>query len=108
MIARGTGTGAGIRAVDDGTMSDDDVVVDVSFTNYSSLDDTALDDVAVTLGAGNQTPTAPLFLDAPALDFSQLAASITRNAGGPNGTVGALDFEGEPRTMGTQIDIGGR
>ena len=104
VIARGTGSGVGIRAVDAGGTGDDDVDVNISFTNHSGIVEDE-PDADVIEGAGNTT-TAPLFADASSLDFSQLAGSVTRNAGSPNGTIGSVDFDGEDRTQEGTIDIG--
>jgi hypothetical protein len=102
------GTGAGISAVDDGTVGDDNLDVNVSFTNYSSIDDPEPDDADVIEGAGNQT-AAPLFVDPSptVLDFHQLAGSPTIDAGSPDTTTGTVDIDGEPRIQGTALDIGG-
>jgi len=59
----------------------------------------------------NQDPTAagffPLLVDPVNGDFHQLAGSPTRNAGSPDAFTGAFDIDGQPRVMGSAIDIGG-
>jgi Ca2+-binding RTX toxin-like protein len=107
VIARGDGTGAGIRAEDDAVADGDNLDINVAFSNYSSIAETP-PEADVIEGAGNQT-AAPLFVNAsPTVrDFHQLTGSPTINMGSPDGTTGALDFDGETRIMGAALDIGG-
>jgi Ca2+-binding RTX toxin-like protein len=94
----------GLELEDDG--GDDDVQVDVSYSNLSSTFDDASPDTVLNLGPGNQIGMPPLFVDAAAGDFHQLAGSPTRNAGSPDPLTGALDFDRQARVMGGTIDIG--
>ena len=60
---------------------------------------------AVTDGGGNQSGD-PLFADAPTEDFHLLSGSPAIDAGTDDGSLGATDLEGRPRTLGAAPDIG--
>ena len=62
---------------------------------------------SLIIGAG-VIHTDPLFVDEPAGDARLLADSPARDAGDPSTTVptGAADFEGDPRIIGANIDLG--
>jgi len=102
VIARAPGTG--IRAVDTGGVGDDDVEIDVAFSNYSSVLAEPPDARVVLLG--NNQQTAPLFANAGGGDYRQLPGSATIGAGTSAALLGPLDFEGQPRVQGTAPDIG--
>jgi hypothetical protein len=70
---------------------------EVSYSNYRALGSTG-----VNAGAGNQTATAPSFVD-PAGDFHPVDGSVTEDAGTASVTLGA-DPDGKGR--GTTPDIG--
>ncbi len=105
-IARGFGAmGEGIRAEDDAGTDNLDVVT--SFSNYSSFIEVEPEGDFIDAG-GNQT-AAPLFVNGSAAvrDFHQLMGSPTRNAGSPAAFTSAADIDGQARTMGSALDIGG-
>ena len=104
VIARGTGTGAGIRAQDDA--DPDSLVIKADRINHTTLVEAEPEaDIQLTNG---QT-TAPLFVNAaPAVrDLHQLAGSVTIDAGGTFGAAGMFDVDGQVRVMGCAPDIGG-
>jgi Ca2+-binding RTX toxin-like protein len=103
-IADGNG-GAAIAASDDG--GTDDVKVSVEFSNFPELS-VAPPDATIALGAGNQTGVgwpAPSFASPVSADFHQLGGSPTVDAGAA-GFGGALDVDGQRRSMLGQVDIG--
>jgi hypothetical protein len=55
---------------------------------------------------GGHVSTPPLFVDGAGGDFRELAGSATVDAGLANEEDGPLDFEGNPRIIGTAPDIG--
>ena len=100
-IARGGTTG--IEVADDG--GTDNVILNAAFSNYSSVSDDASAEAVFVDGGGNQT-AAPLFAAPAAGDFRQRPGSATIGAGSAVGGLGSLDFDGQPRTMGSAPDIG--
>jgi hypothetical protein len=104
VIARGTASD--IHAINDGTSGDDNVDVDVAFSNYSSIVE-ASPDADVVEGPGNQSAT-PLFANPgpTVLDFHQLSASPTIDAGTASAALGSADIDGEARSQGAAPDIG--
>jgi hypothetical protein len=103
VIARGPGHGIQLR--DDDAPGDDNVTLDLAFSNFSSADDDASPDTTLLLGAGNQTG-APLFVNQATGDLRQLPGSSTIDRGLSDGLVGPLDFDGQPRIQGPAVDIG--
>jgi len=59
----------------------------------------------LTLEPGNQA-SAPIFLDAAALDLRPAASSPTVDAGGQDALLGAFDLDGRLRSLGGGPDIG--
>jgi hypothetical protein len=62
------------------------------------------DGAATITGSANQTPP-PIFVDAANGDYRQAPGSPTIDAGSTD-QIGALDFAGNPRTLGAAPDIG--
>jgi hypothetical protein len=55
---------------------------------------------------GSSKSAQPLLVDPPGGDFHQVASSPTIDAGVADAANGSLDFEGDPRTLGPQPDVG--
>jgi hypothetical protein len=88
----------------------DPINVTVTHSNYNPAQVSATGAGAtVTQVAPNQDQTAsfPVLVDPLFGNFHQLAGSPTINAGSPDASTGAFDIDGQPRTMGAAIDIGG-
>ena len=95
----------GVTAADtDGNPGDDELRVEISFSNHSGLLNSGTGDSVVVPGGGNQT-AAPSFVD-PAGDLRQAAGSPTIDSGSPDALAGALDFLRGSRALGESIDIG--
>jgi hypothetical protein len=84
---------------------------DISSTKFSTIVMTH-SDYSSTTGAGTvtdgggQVTAPPLFANAAAGDFQELAGSPTIDAGLTEGANGTLDFEGIPRELDGATDIG--
>jgi hypothetical protein len=105
VIARGSGMGTGIDAIDDGAVPEpDNIDVTVTNSNYSSVGE-APPEADVIEGPGNQTGP-PLFANEAAGDFHQLAGSPTIDAGTGDSQLGSADIDGEARSQGAVPDIG--
>src|SRR5262249_29651982 len=76
----------------------DNTVVNVSYSDYVRPHQSGVGAAVVAPGAGNITG-APLFANAPAGDFHELAGSPTIDAGFPVAGLGANDFDGGPRVV---------
>jgi hypothetical protein len=81
------------------------VAVNLTNSNYDSEHEDNLNGTVTNPGTDSNQTAAPLFVN-PGTDFRQQAASPTRNAGAPDSQLGALDFEGDPRSQGSAPDIG--
>jgi len=91
-------TGAGVEA-------------SITYSNYNPGQISESGGATVTETPPNQDSTAPglfpILVDPVSGDFRQRAGSPTIDAGSPDAFTGAFDIDGEPRTMGAAIDIGG-
>jgi hypothetical protein len=76
-------------------------VIEVSNSNFHSVSATG---TATISGPANQV-APPAFVDAPAGDYREAPGSPTIDAGSREG-IGALDLEGNPRSLGAAPDIG--
>lgn len=97
--------GPGIEASDDAGA--DNIRVNVDFSNFPDFREAA-PEADVVLGPGNQTGgtwLAPSLASPITADFHQLPGSPTIEAGA-NGFGGALDIDGQRRSMETRNDIG--
>ena len=93
------------NAFDSGSSS----IITFDHSNYEKVNDFGGPGATASVTAAN-APTiqnaAPVFVDAAAGDFHQQATSPTLNAGATDGFSGALDIDGDPRTVGPAADIG--
>ncbi|UJA20046.1 hypothetical protein HJD18_07315 [Thermoleophilia bacterium SCSIO 60948] len=78
---------------------------DIDFSNFRSSAGDGIDPLEP--GTRSNQAAAPVFRDAPGGDFRQAQGSPTLDSGtaGANG-IGSLDFEGDERVQGREIDIG--
>src|SRR4051812_11376009 len=102
VIAQGGGTD--IRAI--GENPGDVATVDVANSNYETTITTGVGGTGLIVDSGGNQTANPLFADAAAGDFHQLAGSPTVDAGVTAPANGALDLDGDPRALGAQTDIG--
>ena len=102
-IARGALTD--VRASDDASVGAS-ATVTLARSNYATEDDSGSSTVTDPGTNGNQV-AAPLFVNAAAGDLHQLPGSPTIDAGIADSLLGPLDFEGQPRVIGSAPDIGG-
>ncbi len=85
----------------------DSLVVNVSYSNYDTTLENAPYGVVNDLGNNqDQSTLAPVFANAGAFDFHQLATSPTIDGGVVDAANGPTDFEGEPRNADLAPDIG--
>jgi hypothetical protein len=101
-IARGGGSTADVRTNNFGTGT---ISVALDHSNYNATDAGAGATITPAGSGSNQT-AAPLFADAGALDFHQLADSPTVDAGATVSDLGPLDFDRQPRIQDGEPDIG--
>jgi hypothetical protein len=71
----------------------------LSYSNYA----TTAGATVTPAGSPTNPPTPPTF---GANFFTQLASSVTVNAGAADADIGPMDIDGEPRSQGDAIDIG--
>jgi Thrombospondin type 3 repeat len=104
VIARGTFVDVWADTTVVGAMA----TVTLDHSNYATEMETGLGTASVTNpGTTTNQTAAPLFAAPASGDFHQLMGSPTINAGNGAATLlGTLDFEGEPRTVGSAPDIG--
>jgi len=100
VIARGGQGGADLKATD---VYSGAATISATHSNYGTEFTEGTGDI--TNGGGNQLFKAPLFVNAAAGDYRQVAGSPTIDAGVNEPINGAFDFEGDPRTLGA-TDIG--
>jgi hypothetical protein len=103
MIARG---GAADLKAEPATPSTGPATINVSFSNFRAGKVVTSAPAAVNQGPGNQTGVEPLFVDGAGGDFHETAGSPTIDAGTPDSLLGAVDIDGEARTLGPAPDIG--
>ena len=100
-----------IDGVPDLSVTGAGVEYSITHSNYNPGQVNETSGATVTETPPNQDQTAsgffPLLVDPLNGDFRQLAGSPTINAGSPDAFTGPLDIDGQPRTMGTAMDIGG-
>jgi hypothetical protein len=101
VIARGGASDLKLAFVCSGTQS-----LDISFSNFRREKVSAAPAGAHFDDGGGNQDAEPLFAAPAALDFHELAASPTIDAGGQTGSLGATDLDGQPRTQGSAPDIG--
>jgi hypothetical protein len=92
-----------LRATDDGSVGAS-ATLTLTRSNYATEDDPGASTVTDPGTNGNQT-APPLFVSAG--DLHQLVGSPTIDAGTSDPLLGPLDFEGNPRIIGSAPDIGG-
>ena len=102
-VARGGG-GTDVRAETDG-MASTSATVNLDHSNYATTSVGTAGSVTPA-GTGTNQTGAPLFANAPAGDFHQLAGSPTINQGAVDAFSGTTDIDREPRSQGLAADIG--
>lgn len=111
-ILRGDVSGWDAEVLDLDFLPATSAALDVDFSSYgagrlrtATVSGNGLATVAA--GAANVTAVGPLLAGLPGgLDVHQLRGSPTIDAGTAAVTVGATDFDGDPRVFGTATDIG--
>ncbi len=102
-VARG-GAGTDVRAETDG-MASTSATVNLDHSNYATTSVGTAGSVTPA-GTGTNQTGAPLFANAAAGDFHQLAGSPTINQGAVDAFSGTIDIDREPRSQGPAADIG--
>jgi Divergent InlB B-repeat domain len=102
VIARGTADDVEAMTGSGGNSA----TINLTNSNYATINDSGAATSITTPGTdGNQT-AAPVFADAGAGDFHELAESPTIAAGVTDAANGTLDLDGDPRTVNGKTDIG--
>ena len=100
-------SGSGNDVVAQAESADSVASVTLDHSNYASEAESGAGTPSVTdPGTGTNQTAEPLFVDAPGGDFHQFLGSPTINAGALDSFSGSRDIDDEPRTMGTDPDIG--
>ncbi len=106
VVARAGAGPVDIAACSDGTSS---IQVDVTHSNFAtktvSASGCTAADAQISTDATDQS-SAPQFVNAAAGNFHELSSSPTINAGLTDGANGALDLDGNPRSIAGRTDIG--
>jgi hypothetical protein len=96
------GSAADLRSTEVGTNSESDLILTNS--NYDKIEEGGGGNVTnVGSSSSNQT-TPPVFADA--VGFHQGLGSPTIDKGGSDASVGTFDLDGNPRRIGSAVDIG--
>jgi hypothetical protein len=99
-------TGADVTAAASAQASTS-ATVDLDYSNYDSELEPGTTDSVTDPGTLNNQVAPPSFVGAASGDFHQAAGSPTIDAGtGAATLLGALDIDGDPRTVGAAPDIG--
>jgi hypothetical protein len=80
------------------------VTFTLDHSNYANIDPGV--GTSITPVGGSNQAAAPMFANAAAGDFHQVAGSPTINAGADDPLNGVTDLEGKPRQFGAHTDIG--
>ncbi len=99
-------TGADVSAAASAQASTS-ATVDLDYSNYDTELEPGATDSVTDPGTLNNQLAPPSFVDAASGDFHQAAGSPTIDAGtGAATLLGAVDIDGDPRTVGAAPDIG--
>lgn len=102
-IIIGVGTDISAATDSDGVSRVTIVLTNSSYDNTTTLGTRTS---ITSVGTANNLTSAPIFLSAFGGDYHQASNSPTINAGIVDGSVGALDFDGDARNQGGAPDIG--
>jgi hypothetical protein len=104
VIAKGGGGGASIRATTDSSGAT--ATINATNSNFTSSSTMGTGTTVPTPGTGTNQSSAPLYVNAAGGDYHQAPGSPTIGAGSAAEIAGALDVDGDPRSVGVP-DIGG-
>ncbi len=97
-----SGVAADIRSTEVGTNSESDVIL--SNSNYDKIEEGGGGNVTNVGSVSSNQTALPWFSET--VNYHQAAGSPTIDKGGSDGSVGATDIDGDPRKVGTAVDIG--